>query len=546
MKKILLRALFILGIFFVVLKGLEWVLEFNFQKRINSNPDRAYDLTYEDFDLHTFFKGVTLDNLRIEPLNKKEGATIITGDVEYANLKGLVWADLLFGKTLKIEEIAFVKPVFDITLRTDTVKKSGGTGIQGMFGDILSRVDLHSFEIQNGSMLLKEANSDKTIGKINRLNVEANELQTDSLKLTNLIPFKLGSFKLEIDNIEYNLNDYTQLSLESIRYDLKKKYLSLKNLSMGYSIDWVDVSNKIGIQNDVIEIDVKEISIHDLEPSSRFYSHLDILAQKILIDSLDIKLQRNKNLQRPPDALKPMFNGMISAIPMPVELDSIQILNSTLTYTELGVNKDESGSIAIKNIDGVIRGFTNIPDKQNKIGHLNAKLTANLTGFALMDIGLSIPYQKERFQLSIAMGSMELNKFNPMLVPLAGVEIKSGELKKLNYKMNAGPKISKNELIFDYSDLHVQLIKEKENHKFKKRPIISMIAETAVKNNNYPEHHNYLTASYETERNKYRSPVNYIIQGMVKGVVRIVPGKNLGEAISKDKKKNKKKKKKKK
>ena len=141
--------------------------------------------------MHTFFKGVTLDKLRIEPLNKKKGASIITGDVEYANLTGLVWSDLLFGKTLKIDEITFVKPIFDITLRTDTVKKSSGSGIQGMFGDILSRVDLKSFEIQNGSMVLREANSEKTIGKINRLNVEANELQTDSLKFTNPIPFKL-------------------------------------------------------------------------------------------------------------------------------------------------------------------------------------------------------------------------------------------------------------------------------------------------------------------------------------------------------------------
>ena len=106
--------------------------------------------------------------------------------------------------------------------------------------------------------------------------------------------------------------------------------------------------------------------------------------------------------------------------------------------------------------------------------------------------------------------------------------------------MHAGEHISQNNLTFDYSNFHVVLLKEKENHKFKKRPIISMIADATVKNNNLPDQKNYLTATYQSERNIYRSPVNYIIHGLVQGAARIVPGKNIGNMITKDKKKKKK------
>ncbi len=539
MKKIFTRLLLVLGILFFLLKIIEWVLEANFNKRINSDPERAYNIEYDNFDLHTLLKGITLDKVRIRPLNPVEGGTLIIGDVDYATLSGLVWSDLLFGKTLNIDEIAFEQPVFEITLKTDSVKKDSSSGIQDMFGDILSRADLRSFSIQNGSMILKEPESGKTKGQISKINIVASELETDSVQLKHFIPFKLGNLVVEIDNIKFDLNEYTHLSLSQINYDLRKKEISLKNLSMGYSIDWVAVSEKIGIQNDVIELSVKEISISELEPSSRFYSHLDIQAQKLLIDSLDIKLQRNKNLERPPDAVKPMFNGMISAIPIAVELDSIQILNSTLTYSELGVNKDESGSISLKNINGILKGFTNIPKKQKSVGQLEALLTANLNGFASMDIDLLVPYDKEAFQLSLVMGQMELEKFNPMLIPLAGVEVKSGELKRLKYQMEAGMHQSKNKLIFDYSDFHVTLIKEKENHKFKKRPIITLIGDAVIKHNNLPDQHNYLMATYQSERNIYRSPVNYMIHGLVQGAARIVPGKNIGKMITNDKKKKK-------
>lgn len=540
MKKIALRIIVILSILFVVLKGFEWWLEHNFAARINSNPERAYNIEYEDFDLHTFLKGITLDKVKIRPLNIVEGGAIVIGDVEYATLKGLVWFDLLFGKTLNIGEIAFEKPEFKITLRTDTIKKNSGTGLQDMFGDILSRGDLKSFRIQNGSVTLMESESGKTKGKISTVHIIANELETDSVQLKNLIPFKLGNLIVDIEDIKFDLNDYTHFQLGSINYNLKRKEISLKNLVMGYSIDWVAVSEKVGIQNDVIELSIKELSIHELEPSSSFYSHLDILANKILIDSLDIKLQRNKNLTRPADVVKPMFNGMIAAIPVPVHLDSIQILKSTLTYRELGEKKEESGAVSLKNINGVVAGFTNISDEQKRIGSLKTRLTANFNGYAKMHIDLDVPYDKEAFQLGVKMNSMELNKLNPMVIPLAGVEITSGTLKKLEYEMNAGPSHSQNSLIFDYQDFHVNLVKEKENHKFKKRAIISMIADAAVKTNNFPEHHNYLTAKYQTERNIYRSPVNYIVQGLVKGAARIVPGKNIGNAVTKDKKKKKK------
>lgn len=542
MKKIFIRVILVLSVLFLILKVLEWSLERNFMARINSNPERAYDITYEDFDLHTGLKGITLDKVQIRPLNKVPGASTIIGDVNYATLKGLVWVDLLIGKTLNIREIAFEEPVFEITLRTDKVKKNSGTGIQDMFGDILSRGDLQSFKIENGSMVLKEPETGEIKGKVGKVNIVANELETDSVRLKNLIPFQLGNLLIDIQDIQFDLNEYTHLSLGSIQYDKNNQKMSLKNLSMDYSIDWVEVSEKIGIQNDVIELSVKEIGIHEIETSSSFYSDLDIIARKILIDSLDIKLQRNKNLPRPADRAKPMFNGMISAIPIAVDLDSIHILNSTVVYRELGVNKDESGSISIENINGTLTSFTNVPERQKILGNLDAKLEANLNGYSKIDIDLTVPYGKEAFDLNVSMGQMELNKFNPMLIPLAGVEIESGKLSKLNYTMNAGPNYSQNNLIFDYSDLHVKLIKEKENHKYKKRPIISMIAEAAIKNNNFPEHQNYLIATYQSERNHYRSPVNYIIQGMVKGVVQIVPGKNIGKAVSKEKKKKKKKK----
>jgi len=542
MKKISLRVLIVLVILFIIMKGLEWRIESKFQDRLNSNPDRAYNITYSDFDLDTFFKGVTLDEVRIEPLNPGKG-TVITGHVDYATINGIVWREFLFGKKLNLNEIAFEQPLFEVTLSADTTKRSSGKGLQLMFGDILSRADLKRFRIQNGAIVLRDPVSRGVKGEVKRINILATGIETDSLKFKHLIPFEMGDLNVDIDSIAFKPNDYTDISMGHFHYNLMEKEILLNDISLGYSIDWVEVSKRAGVQNDIIELDVKEIGIHQLEPSSEFYTQLDINAQKISIDQLDIKLQRNKNFPRPPDVVKPMFQGIINAIPIAILIDSIQISNSSVTYGELGVKKSESGSLKIQEINGTIAGVTNMPKEQMNTGQLDAKISASLKGKAPINADLSVPYDKETFALTVDVGAMDMTSLNPTLKPLAGVEMVSGQMSRIKFQMSAGPVQSQNKLIFDYSNLHVKLLNEKSKDKSKKKGLLSAIANTAIRTNNLPGEHKYLVAAYQSRRNVYRSPVNYIIQGLIHGLTRIVPVKGVQKLINKDKKKGKKKKK---
>lgn len=542
MKKTFIWILIVLGILFIMLKGFEWRIESNFQARLNSNPNRAYNITYSDLDLDTFFKGFTLDEVSIEPLNRGKGTTI-TGHVDYATINGIVWREYLFGKKLNLNEIAFEQPLFEVTLSTDTTKTTSGKGLQLMFGDILSRADLKRFSIKNGSIILRDPVSNSIKGQVKQIDILATGIETDSLKFKHLIPFEMEELNLNLEGITFKPNDYTDISMGHFQYDLMEKEILLSDISIGYSIDWVEVSRRAEVQNDIIELNVKEIGIHQLQPSSNFYTQLDIEAQKISIDELDIKLQRNKNIPRPPDVVKPMFQGIINAIPVAMLIDSVQISNSSVTYGELGVKKNESGSLKIQKINGDITGVTNMPEEQLKRGHLGAKISASLEGKAPIDVELNVPYDKETFKLNVDVGAISLTDLNPTLKPLAGVEMVSGHMNRIQFQMNAGAYQSQNKLVFDYSNLHVKLLNEKSKDKSKNMGFLSAVANTAIRANNLPGEKNYLVASYQSNRNVYRSPVNYIVKGLIDGCIRIVPGKGVQKMIIKEDKKGKKRKK---
>jgi hypothetical protein len=535
MKILLKGVLVVILLFVIVSKGLEWWLEASFESKINKNPDRSYNIIYEDFDLDNFFTGVTLKKVKIEPLNSK-GGSVVTGQVDYATLNGLVWAELLFGKRLNMEEIAFVKPVFNVEISKDSTGNKGGKGLQAMFGDILSRADLKSFSLQNGSVVLLAAKTKDTIGQVKNIDILATELETDAIQFNHLIPFQMGNISVDIKESNYQLNDHTYLSLGRFQYNLKRKEILLKDVELGYTKSWVAVSREMGLQNDIIEFDAKEIGIHQLEPSSEFYMELDIDAGSVTIDGLNIKLQRNKNLPRPKDTIKPMFQGMVNAIPVDLELDSISISNSTLSYGELGLNKPKTGYVKIGDINGSIIGITNKPNRQKEIGFLHANINATLENKAALNFDLNVPYSEQTFQVDVSVKDMRFTDFNSTLKPLVGVEMLSGHIHRIKYHMKADNISSNNHLVFDYNDLHLEVLKDQDQDKPKRRVFESAIANAAIHTRNMPGDKRYSTASYRYKRNVYRSPINYITHGLIEGFTYIVPKKGIQNILHKKKK----------
>src|SRR5210317_394748 len=109
MKRKTKVILILIGIVLLGYKGLEIWMENRLGSIMNRNPDRAYNIRYKSIDLHMFFKGVTLDEVGIEPVKADKG-TVIRGTVNYANMDGLVWYELLLQRKLNIQGIKFISP----------------------------------------------------------------------------------------------------------------------------------------------------------------------------------------------------------------------------------------------------------------------------------------------------------------------------------------------------------------------------------------------------------------------------------------------------
>lgn len=534
MKKRTKVILIIIGIVFLGYKGLELYMEYRLGSMMNSNPDRAYNIDYKSIDLHTFFKGVTFKEVGIVPVAIDSG-TVIRGTVNYANMDGLVWYQLLMARRLNIDGIKFVRPTFVISLGTDTVKKASGNGMQQLFGDILSRAELSRFEIEQGAVVVMETDHKTIKGRLSNFNLMANEIETDSVIWNNLIPFELGGFEASIDSMSYMMNEFTRVSTGKLSYNKNDSKLVMKDLQMKYTINWMDVSRKLGKQTDLIEIDLKELYLEDLQASNGLYSDLDVHATKIGIRGLLFKDRRDKNMPRPPDDIKPMFKGMIDGIPLTVKVDTILLEDSAVHYGELGVGKNEAGLLRFEDINGTITRLTTLPQEQEVYKTFEAKIKARLNGVANISFDLTVPYDREAFSVMATIGGMDLTRLNQTLGPMAGVEVVSGNMDRIQFEMQASEYSSRNSLKFDYSDLKINVINEGKDAEHHSNAFMSAIANTAIRHHNTPEQGKYLTAEYLSERNRYRGPFNLMWHSMSEGLAHIVPGTFVQKIIGVDK-----------
>lgn len=107
-------------------------------------------------------------------------------------------------------------------------------------------------------------------------------------------------------------------------------------------------------------------------------------------------------------------------------------------------------------------------------GALSTNATFNLT-----DSAKSYTYRG-------SLGSMNLNKLNPVTMPFALVKIASGRLQHFNFDITGNRHVSHGKVTLLYNDLRIRLLKT-DSTRYRKRTIISMMANAMIVKHNNPD-----------------------------------------------------------
>ena len=255
-----------------------------------------------------------------------------------------------------------------------------------------------------------------------------------------------------------------------------------------------------------------------LSNESRFYDSLMIISQSVEIDSLDFHVSKDKNRPMPAQVVKKDFSNMLEALSFPVEIDSLNIKNSKITYSEIESGKTKAGVITLTDVNGLILNVSSI-EAVEKENSLLIAIKAIFDGSGKLNLNVTENYFERKWIADLTLEAMDMKHLNQTVNHLAGIAIETGEIQKLHMKMEATATSSDNHFLMQYKDLKMELLNT-EDHK---KGFLSSVANLAIHKQHLPGDKHYQELAYSTTRDIYKGPINLIWLSAKDGLLATVP-----------------------
>ncbi|TDQ18373.1 uncharacterized protein DUF748 [Algoriphagus boseongensis] len=535
MKK-LFKFLIVLSIGLVLLGGaLAYFGERWFNNHLedifNQNPERKYDFHLKEVRLNLLGRSISLDDLEINSRNL-DSTNRVNGKIRKAIFRKVQLIDLIFKKHLVLDDLEFLDPFFEVQLFSSQKEKdSPGDALQNFFGEILYRGKIKNFILYRGNAEIRLDSIQK--GGFYNLGILATELETDSIKVQYPIPFDYKRLVFSFDSLSYQLDKDQNLKLGKMQFDTDLHEFTLKSISLTYAEGLMKYAKSQSVQKDFVEIQIDSLKLTGFAHDIRLYSGLDVRGEKMELFGFILDDFRDKAHPRPKDEDKPMFQGLISRIDFPISLDTLKFTNTTLSYGESVPEKGENWRIHFDDLNGVILNLTTLPENQAKKGTFDIGFSSKLNGLGKMQTKITVPYEKDEFELEVDLRDFPIAKLNDILKPIMNGEITNGHLDRMRLKMKANESQAQVNFIFDYTELKVVLFKKSGK---KANKLVSILANLAINNSNLPGEKRYLSPSFIQPRNKFRGPFNLIWQSTKTGMLEVIPGGAAKEILNSNEK----------
>ncbi|WP_297335583.1 DUF748 domain-containing protein [Algoriphagus sp.] len=524
MKRILFGLLAFLFLMVSANFVLEYWLEYKVKNLLNSDADRKYDLLFEEVKIDLLSRKIALNTIRLIPREQQLGIRV-NGSVHEILFSDVRYWDLLLKNQVSIGELYLREPSFRLVRQDSTFGgKDNSKAFQELFGDLIKRGRIEDFKLSNGTaeLFLGQQDSLFRFGQFTDLNIQATGLKTDSLILTNPVPFEVEQITSSFKNFKLYLTENQTFSIENFEFDYSSKTLLMEGLSLSHSIPLQQVAQKDSFQRDVMTFDLKQFKVAELDANSNLYGNWTIIAGVAILDSLVFRDLRDKNIPRKPNDEKPMFAAMLKKLPLPLKINQVTLSRATIFYDEIGQGESQPARLSFENLTAEIQNLVSIDSLQDE-GSMKMKVFSDFLGKGRLEADFVIPFDQPYFNLDLKLGQMDLVHLNAITRPLGNIQIESGRLHELKLQMRAQESGSENKVWFDYSDLSLQVLNGARNNR--KNGFLTLMAGLAISKENRVEHKNYQKAQFNSQRNPYRGPFNFIWENTKTGMEEIVPSK---------------------
>jgi hypothetical protein len=274
-------------------------------------------------------------------------------------------------------------------------------------------------------------------------------------------------------------------------------------------------------QKDYIELTLGKTNIFNFQPTSTNLKGGQL--KKIHISDFNLLASRDKQYPRDSVSYRALLARQIQSLPMDISIDTVQIDDGKITYTEIGEKWGLEGTFFMDKIHGDAYGFYTMshPDADSLILDIRARMF----GVAPMHLQFGQAYDDslQNFRFDAMLSGWDLRAANNLLAPLNSFEFLRGSSDSLWLSGWGNDNFAYGWMGFDYHKMRMGILKEGYNRNYFFAAPTNFFTNLLIINNN-----NGKPIPFYAERLQDRAIFNYWAKMMTAGVMGSfgVPGYN--------------------
>ncbi|MBX3256461.1 MAG: hypothetical protein KF862_20160 [Chitinophagaceae bacterium] len=501
---------------------------------VYEKSNKLYDIHYDDMELDEVsgYLSITHMKLRYDSAQYKilqqknqEPPILFQIEIPSISISGVKTPQALLNKEIVGAKLHISQPVIDIIYTRKGQDSSKSIPTQEVYKQILGelkQIKIDTLLITGARIITRDLKTGRQKLLLLGTDILLRDLVIDSV--SNMDTTRLMFAKhidMHCSKLSWTTpNKLYAFSIDSVRLLSDQQMAAAKSFTIIPALGEEAYAKKKGVQADRFDIDLNNITIHQLNFQELFREH--IIADNVVLTNSSIKIYRDMTL--PPDGKRRIGTypqQRIAQIPMPVELKSLTLKNTYIEYKEKGRIVQQVGKVIFRNLNGT---FHNITNKKTLIAKNNL-LTADINAIFLHKYPVKTQWKfymsnpKGRFDVQGQLGALNAKDANEIIVPLGGARIEKGRVNTLNFNFKADDYGMGGTVKILYEDLKVSVLKkDDETNKLRKRKLASLGVNVLVKNNNPSGNKPPRIANIYFERDTTRSMFHMSWKTLMKGI----------------------------
>ncbi len=240
-----------------------------------------------------------------------------------------------------------------------------------------------------------------------------------------------------------------------IAFSREQNSLRIDSVSLSPNAGKYEFARLVGKQTDRIVLSIPSIEMDGfrIEQNSRYA----IRAGSIAL-SADVEIFRDKRL---PFASKEKIlpRDFVKQLPFDLQIDSVLLKKSRILYEEFPEEGDTPGRVLFAGLNASLH---NLSSSSNENATMHA--TSGFMEKGKIAVDFVFPADPDKaYSLNGSLKNLTLSELNPLLIPMAQTEVRSGVLNDLSFQYQYNRLRADGQVTIDYNNLEILTYSKKTN-----------------------------------------------------------------------------------